>query len=540
MVDEEESKTMSTGKDGMVDHHGELLPHLSVSSSKMRYSKLLETAPPNFDKKYPGSPFWTEMALAQCRFAMKLQFRNIHVTGKDLVPADRGSLCAAWHTNGFLDPIGIFLNHPRKFVAGGRHDLVHRPFVGFWSKKIALQPVVRQAELIRGGCTKEEARNLNGRSLLYLSKAVAQGHTCALFPEGTSHDESHLIRMKTGPMRTVLSAAALSKSLESNPPVLIPVGLHYRIRHHFRTDYWLEFREPIEVPTEGIGSEEIELLKQGEWIEPEKETVFSLRDELEVKLKEITPGAKTWKEYNSWKLLSHLDARLNNSKNISWPEEVIGARKFRDIASSQQHEELFIKSYRAAEILDKKGLDGRDLDISGSLKKDNLWLGRGSRIVPWILGLCLMPYFLYSSGIHFLLAKYLGDKTVSDEGIDARCSYHLVVIATGYLVFSPILAIALEVLIYCYGFSAMSLISISLSETSSIIVEILCAILLFTILMFSFRITAHLMAKWYDIHTDIQRLTKSSKLSKSTEGSEFERLKNEIIELLKEINQQLS
>jgi len=535
-MNESEPNSMSTGKDGKVDHHGELLPHLSVSSSKMNYSKLLETAPPNFDKKYPGSPFWTEMALAQCRFAMKIQFRNIHVTGKELVPSDRGSLCAAWHTNGFLDPITIFLNHPRKFVAGGRHDLVHRPFVGFWAKKIALQPVVRQAELIRGGCTKEEAKYINGRSLLYLSKAVAQGHTCALFPEGTSHDESHLIRMKTGPMRTVLSAAALSKSLDLNSPVLIPVGLHYRIRHHFRTDFWLEFGEPIEVPTEGIGTKEIELLKQGEWVEPEKETVFSLRDKLENKLKEITPGAKTWKEYNSWKLLSHLDARLNNSKNISWPEEVIGARKFREMASAQKYEQMFEKSYRAAEILDKEGLDGRDLDSSGTIKKDNLWYERGTRIIPWILGLCLMPYFLYSSGIHFILAKYLGDKTISDEGIDARCSYHLVIIATGYLVFSPILAIILESIIYYYGFSVTAFITVSTSSFYNIIIEVLCAILLFIIIMYSFRITAYLMAKWYDVHTDIQRLTSALKLSKDPEGAEFETLKREIMDLLKEIN----
>ena len=102
--------------------------------------------------------------------------------------------------------------------------------------------------------------------------------------------------------------------------------------------------------------------------------------------------------------------------------------------------------------MDKKGLAGRDLDSSGSIKKDNLWYERGTRIIPWILGLCLMPYFLYSSGIHFILAKYLGDKTISDEGIDARCSYHLVIIATGYLVFSPILAIILESIIYYNGF----------------------------------------------------------------------------------------
>ena len=535
MTTETEATSMSLGKDGMVDHHGEPLPHLSVSSGKMRYSELLDTPPPNFDKKYPGSPFWTEVALVQNRFSMKLQFRNMHVTGTELIPNDRGSLCAAWHTNGFIDPISIFLNHPRKFVVGGRHDLVTRPFVRFWAKKIALQPVVRQAELIRGGCTKEEARNLNGRSLLYLSKAVAQGHTCALFPEGTSHDESHLIRMRTGPMRTVLSASALAKSLELPNPVLIPVGLHYRVRHYFRTDFWIEFKEPIDVPTEGIGSEQIKQLKQGEWVEPEKETVYSLRNKVQARLEDITPGAETWKEYNSWKLLAHLDGRLQNTPNLNWPEEVIGARKFRKLAATENQKELFEKSYRAAEILDRRGLDGRQLDSSGSLKKDGIMV-TGSRVVAWCLGLILMPYFLYSSGLHLFLAKYLGDKTIADEGIDARCSYHLVVITIGYLVFSSVLAIILEVALFFYGFSASSLFSLSFSNILTGVVEIVWFVVMFVGIMFSFRITALLMAKWYDVHTDLQKSRSTSKLNKDVEGKEFETLKNEIMELLKQIN----
>ena len=522
---------MSLGKDGMVDHHGEPLPHLSVSSGKMRYSKLLDAPAPNFDKKYPGSPFWTEVALAQCRFSMKLQFRNVHVTGTEFIPNDRGSLCAAWHTNGFIDPISIFLNHPRKFVVGGRHDLVTRPFVRFWAKKIALQPVVRQAELIRGGCTKEEAKNLNGRSLLYLSKAVAQGHTCALFPEGTSHDESHLIRMRTGPMRTVLSAAALAKSLELPNPVLIPVGLHYRVRHYFRTDFWIEFKEHIDVPTEGIGSEQIEQLKQGNWVEPEKEKVYSLRDEVQTSLEEITPGAETWKEYNSWKLLAHLQGRLQNAPNLSWPEEVIGARKFRELAVDEEQKELFEKSYRAAEILDRRGLDGRQLDSSGSLKIDGIAV-TGSRALVWCFGLLLMPYFLYSSGLHLLLAKYLGDKTITDEGIDARCSYHLVVVAIGYLLFSSVLAIILGVVLFFCGFSASSLFSLSVSNILLVMIEIVWFVVMFVGIMFSFRITAHLMAKWYDIHTDLQKSSRTSKLSKDVEGKEFETLKCEIMDLL--------
>ena len=164
---------------------------------------------PSFDKDTPGSPFWTKLAFFFCRRTAANQFRSIEYSGMEHIPADRGSLCAAWHTNGLIDPLGIMLAHPKEFVMGGRHDLVTRPVLSFWTRRLAVQPVVRKAELLRGGCSEEEATNLNGRSLLTLATGISSGFGCVLFPEGTSHDLAHMLRFRTGPMRTVLAAAAI-------------------------------------------------------------------------------------------------------------------------------------------------------------------------------------------------------------------------------------------------------------------------------------------------------------------------------------------
>ena len=75
------------------------------------------------------------------------------------------------------------LNHPRYFVFGGRHDLVTRPILGWWTRRMAVQPVVRKAELLRGGCSEEEANFLNGRSLMTLASGISHGYGCVLFPE---------------------------------------------------------------------------------------------------------------------------------------------------------------------------------------------------------------------------------------------------------------------------------------------------------------------------------------------------------------------
>ena len=52
---------MKKGFDGARDSHGDLLPELSASATRMKYDKLVNTPLPKFDKDYPGSPFFTEL-----------------------------------------------------------------------------------------------------------------------------------------------------------------------------------------------------------------------------------------------------------------------------------------------------------------------------------------------------------------------------------------------------------------------------------------------------------------------------------------------
>ena len=189
------------------------VPTLSSSAKNMKIDKLLAAPLPTYDASVPGSYIWTKLAFWMCRRVSSVQFRSTASTSvAPLSAGGSGAMCCGWHTNGLMDPLAIFLQHPKEFVVGARHDLVTRPLLGWWTRRLAVQPVVRKAELVRGGCTEEEAMNLNGRSLLALASGIAHGFGCVLFPEGTSHSLSHMVRFKTGPARTVLAAAALAKA----------------------------------------------------------------------------------------------------------------------------------------------------------------------------------------------------------------------------------------------------------------------------------------------------------------------------------------
>ena len=452
-------KKMSIGKDGALDKHGEVLPELSKHASILEYEKLLKVEPPDFSKKAPGSIFWTNVAYFLTNQATSMQYRTFETTGKEKMPNNCGILTVCWHTNGLMDVAPIMIHHPSYLVIGGRHDLVNHPILGFWARRMAVQPVVRQAELMRGGCTEEEAKYLNGRSLIRLSKGISAGFGGILMPEGTSHHESHLIRLKTGPARVLTSAATIANFQGKEKPQIIPVGLHFRKRHLFRTDIWVEFCDPIDYE---LSQELLDLgvkYDKEEWIEPPAEDVYNVRDLLKINLEKVTPGAINWDTYRGWKLLGHMKSRLESKSVLTWREEVERAREWRELSdknlgthSEQQesgpkdseHSELFSQAHDAAKILDENKLDGRAINNKGTLRKASI-KNIGSSLPGILLGIILLPFLLLSSGLILILCTYLGN--VTDEGEDARTSIHFVgFILTPFVYWSLMAALSVYLL----------------------------------------------------------------------------------------------
>lgn len=432
---------MKEGFDGARDHRGELLPELSKSATKMKYDKLVNAPLPTFDKNYPGSPFFTELGYFMLRRTVNSQFRTFETTGQEKIPTDRGSMCSAWHTNGLMDPVSIFLTHPKKFVVGGRHDLVTRPILGFWARKFAVQPVVRKAELLRGGCSEEEANYLNGRSLLNLATGISHGFGCALFPEGTSHSESHLIRLKTGPFRTVLAAAAHAKANGGKPPALIPIGLHFRTRHLFRTDCWIEYGDPIELPHEELPDELIEKVGAGDWMEPPADLVTGLRDKLKEHLEPLTPNRETHSEVNRDSVIAHAQRRLQNKPQLSWREEVLEVRRLRSEPASLEVQEI---ATRIGDKLAEKNLDGRDINSNCSGLRGFSLSGSALNLLKLVPFILFLPILILCMGWQIAMGRILGDKT--DEGLDARTSYHMLFGMFGSMLWWPILATMITLL----------------------------------------------------------------------------------------------
>ena len=495
----------------------------------MEFDKLLGIEEPDFDGETPGSKFWTRVAYWLLRGGLSFQYRTMEVSGSDAIPDDRGTLNICWHTNGLLDVAPVIVNHPRYFVIGARHDLVNHILIGFWARKLAAQPVIRQAELIRGGCTAEEAKHLNGRSLVRLSRGIASGNGCVLMPEGHSHHESHLTRFKTGPSRVLTSSVAIARTREEAPPMLVPLGLHFRKRHLYRTDIWVEFAPAVEVHISEELAAHGEGYATGNWVEPPSDDVLATRDLMYAQLDPLTPGSIDWDTYRGWKLLAHIDARSGGSPELSWREEVEGARHFRALSDSElgthgeqaesgaldsQHSEMFERATTAARILDEAGLDASALSKDNRLVRDSR--RRMLQAMPgMLLGLALLPLLLLSSGPQMAMGYFLGNRT--DEGEDARTSYQYLAIILSPFIVWPLTA-ALGVLILATGFDVRP--AILGIQPITLFISVPFYIVLFLLMYPLYYLVAKVtMIYCFDALSDFRRELHLSALANSADGT---------------------
>tara|TARA_B110000495_G_C23014285_1_gene600370 strand:- start:1231 stop:2178 length:948 start_codon:yes stop_codon:yes gene_type:complete len=308
-------------------------------------------------------------------------------------------------------------------------------------------------------------------------------------------------------MRSAINAASIAKERNLPLPVFQPIGLHFRVHHWFRTDLYIEQIEPVQVPY-NPDKEAREKLLQGIWVEPPEDLVINLRDELRNKLAPISRDAPDWQTYRAWQLLAHLDANNKNNTLKSYKEEVLATREIREKIRKIDSEKLIETATEASKILHSYDLDGRTVNL-------DMKINTKSNILKGIFGLLIMSLFaplsLTSTGIQAFLAWFMGNKT--DEGIDARTSYHMIATIISPLTFWPIISIIIFILI------------------SKIIYAIPIIIFPFYLIIsiLVFHLSNVLFLQGYDLWTDFRISQRRRVLSKSKEGQNLTILINHIL-----------
>ncbi len=203
----------------------------------------------------------------------KTFFRRIDVVGEENIPLAGPVIFAGNHPNALMD--GWLLTArcgrwPLHFMANAK--LWKYKVLGRMLNATGAIPVYRREE--------HDGDVDNSKAFDRFFEIIEAGHCMGVFPEGVSHTESQLSKLKTGTARIALTVAARGKVKVT----IIPCGLNYIHRHQFRSQVLIEFGEPIVI-------DDVWLAR---FAADERDCVRQLTEQLTESLTGVTLNAPDW------------------------------------------------------------------------------------------------------------------------------------------------------------------------------------------------------------------------------------------------------
>jgi glycerol-3-phosphate O-acyltransferase/dihydroxyacetone phosphate acyltransferase len=192
---------------------------------------------------------------------------------------------------------------------------------------------------------------------------LKEGKAICIFPEGTSHDRTHLLQLKPGVAYIALEAMANHgvKNIK-----LLSCGFSYFSRDQFRSDLVLEFGIPFEIP-ESFG----ETFKVNK-----RQAIDLVLKIVETQMKSVILTAPTYKEYMFIKMLCNLYI----PSNVELPAEKSTdlARRisyiYNQVRDSHKAKQIKIKVMKYMDPLEKLGIEDSDLKEKEHLEYNLLLL----------------------------------------------------------------------------------------------------------------------------------------------------------------------
>ena len=170
------------------------------------------------------------------RFWLWFFFRSVDVRHPERVPADGPVLLCINHPNNFIDSLLVGGAVPRKVHYLATAALFRNRLVARFLLACGAIPVYRKQD-------DPDKMQKNADTFEACYRAFGEGRLVAIYPEGTTHAEVRVQRIKTG-------AARLALGYEAERPGalrVIPVGLNFDARKSFRGRVLVSFGPAISV-----------------------------------------------------------------------------------------------------------------------------------------------------------------------------------------------------------------------------------------------------------------------------------------------------
>jgi 1-acyl-sn-glycerol-3-phosphate acyltransferase len=170
------------------------------------------------------------------RFWLWFFFRRARVRHPERVPRTGPVLLCINHPNNLIDSLVVGAAVPRKVNYLATATLFRNPLLGGFLRSMGVIPVYRRQD-------DPAKMDKNVQTFAAVSDALAAGQLVAIYPEGTTHAEARVQRIKTG-------AARIALEFEDKHPgrlTMVPVGLTFEARHAFRGHVLASFGPAVPV-----------------------------------------------------------------------------------------------------------------------------------------------------------------------------------------------------------------------------------------------------------------------------------------------------
>ncbi len=359
------------------------------------------------------------MLVAFLRLVTRVFFRSVEVVGLDHVPTGGPVMFVGNHPNSLVDPVVITSSCPRRVSFAARDGLFVMPHLRPILWALGSVPIKRKQDHAGGA-------NDNAAAFAAIHALLAAGGAFGIFPEGVSYTEPDLQPMKTGAARMALGAAS-----EGTSVVIVPVGLSYRRKQHFRGRVLVQYGRPIALDATWVDR----------WKKDPKDAAHALTDAIELAMRALTINAD---DFDTLKVLDGVRRLyVPETRELSLADEAELSRRL--VSHWEKKQEVpEVKQYYAdvtayLALLDALGLT--DWDLRKPISKWD-WTRRVLRHV--VLLLVDVPLALPGLVLHLPIlwgATRAGEMVLERD--DVRATMRMMIGVGGVVVVHLAIAIAI-------------------------------------------------------------------------------------------------